>query len=438
MPFMKHGRASLSGNIMRAIGSVDDYALNDGLACFHQISTAGFTAALISFAACEKAYPGAMAGIVCAVDRLRDAGCDITIELPEHAYCKRLFSNTNWAHFLDPRRHPQTDVFHDRHVSLKRFADIGMQQKAVDETIDVVMRSMELPRDVIAGLEWSLNEITDNVLNHARSPTGGLVQATTFTKNRQVQFVVADPGDGILSAMRSAFPEIARDVDAIGEAVKAGVTSRPEAGQGNGLAGTLRIATLSGGSFKLSSGRGRLSVYGTESKNWSVRVDQTFVGTLVEATLGLDGSFHLADALALDGAPHQPVDIIELKYESASNAEFVLRLKDETVGFGTRGSGRQVRTKCLNLLAADRNKALMLDWEGVPLISSSFADESIGKLFVQLGPIAFGNRVRHSNMDGIVRTLLDNAILQRASQSARGISIEQPEHDDGDDDHDDV
>src|SRR5690606_1063310 len=128
------------------------------------------------------------------------------------------------------------------------------QQGLVNAFMDVVMRTMTLERDVIAGLEWSINEITDNVLNHAQAPDGGLVQVSTFRDRRRVAFAVGDAGRGILASLKEGYPELRSDAQAIGEAVKAGVTRDPDAGQGNGLAGTLRIATMSGGSFEVGSG----------------------------------------------------------------------------------------------------------------------------------------------------------------------------------------
>jgi len=59
----------------------------------------------------------------------------------------------------------------------------------------------------------------------------------------------------------SIVPDEAADMVDMGEAIKAGVTRNKQAGQGNGLAGTLSIATGSGGSFSIISGRGRLNVF---------------------------------------------------------------------------------------------------------------------------------------------------------------------------------
>ena len=98
----------------------------------------------------------------------------------------------------------------------------------------------------------------------------------------------------------------------------------------------------------------------------------------------------------------------------------VLRLSEESTGFGSRPAGRQLRTKCMNLLQAEPKKPLLLDWTAVPLVSSSFADELVGKLFASLGPLAFSARVRNVGMEAMVRGLVDKAIMQRVAQVAGG------------------
>ena len=103
----------------------------------------------------------------------------------------------------------------------------------------------------------------------------------------------------------------------------------------------------------------------------------------------------------------------------------MLRLCEESTGFGSRLAGRQLRTKCRNLLNAEPAKPLLLDWTGVPLVSSSFADEIVGKLFASLGPLAFSARIRNVGMDATVRGLVDKAIMQRAAQVVNGTAVDR-------------
>lgn len=298
------------------------------------------------------------------------------------------------------------------------------------------MRAMTLRRDVLAGLEWSINEITDNVLNHSECPTGGLIQLTTFRESQKVAFAVGDSGRGILSSLREGYPMLRTDAQAIGEAVKAGVTRSPDAGQGNGLAGTLRIASMANGSFAVTSGCAQLLVFGGQSQHHERDESQRFHGTLVSAEIGTKATFRLAEAPGFSGSPRQPVDLIELHHETDSGDALIPRLQNETTGFGSRSSGRQIRIKCHNLLTAEPSKPLIIDWNGISLVSSSFADELAGKLFVELGPTGFTSRTRNAGMEATVRSLVDRAIMQRVAQTLgrSGSAIDEDAQDDSADD----
>lgn len=389
----------------------------------HEVQRSGIDKVTLDFSSCDRAFADGMLPIICGVEAMRERGQKVSVILPRDSSLQRLFTNTSWAHYLDPDIHQPSNTAFDRHMAVHRFVAFEEQRAIVNEVLDVAMRTMSMARDVLEGLEWSFNEVTDNVLNHSQAPTGGLVQVTTYRDQGLVGFVVADRGQGILRSMREGYPDLASDKHAIGEAIKAGITRNPDVGQGNGLAGSLRIATLSGGSFALTSGTAQLVVqaykHNTDSKSFERRREQSFQGTLVSAFIKQNSDFKMADALAFPGYQHARFDIIDAKYENEDGSALIVRMRDETSGFGTRGAGRQVRTKCENLLDAETAMPMLLDWSGVPVISSSFADEFVGKLFVALGPLAFMARVRNVGMEALVRGLVDKAILQRSAQAAR-------------------
>ncbi|MBU4556295.1 MAG: DUF4325 domain-containing protein [Actinobacteria bacterium] len=372
----------------------------------------------LDFSKVTHAYPNGMIPLICTLDLLKREGVSVSVTLPSQNNPRWLFSVSNWAHLMSPDRFPAEKTANDRHLVAKRFNAASEQNSVVNEFLDVVLRNMEVSRSVIAGLEWSVNEITDNVLNHADCPDGGLIQVTTYPDNHRVVFAVGDSGRGILASLSEGMPDLETDSQAIGEAVKAGVTRSPQAGQGNGLAGTLRVATTSGGGFALTSGRGHLGVYGGNTDQRQRLRWCDFRGTLVCAEMGTDHAFKIEDALGFDcPSGHVPVDIIETNYECDDGTAFELRLCDETTGFGNRPSGKQLRTKTLNILAADTSKPIRVDWTGVPVVSSSFADEFIGKLFLELGAMTFTARVRNVGMESLVRSLLDRAVAQRLQQA---------------------
>jgi hypothetical protein len=410
-------------------GRLTSAAVRSFLYCYNDAISRGYQDIHLDFSGLEAAYPDTMLAVLVALEAA-EPEVEFEISPPLTAELDRLFQNANWAHFLAPSSSDWRDSTTERHMSCRRFTNSADQQEVVNCAMDIVMRNMQLERPVLAGLEWSFNEITDNVLNHAESgDRGGLAQVTTFPENRTLSFVVADPGQGIPDTIRRGHPSVRTDVAALEEAVKAGVTRDPAVGQGNGLAGTLRIATMSGGSMAIISGRAELAVYRQpdseeyEHHPYSRPQRTAQPGTVVDVELGVQNDFRLTDALGFAIGDAEPVDlwdIIDARYTDEEHATLVLHVADERTGTGTRQAGRQLRTKSLNLLTSDPHKPLVVDWSGVPLVSSSFADEFLGRLFVELGPMAFGSRIQHIGMEPLVRSLVDRALIQRATQFGVG------------------
>ncbi|MBL0742629.1 hypothetical protein [Chryseolinea lacunae] len=405
-----------SDSTIQLSGKLNAYNVRDfctALDRFHKSAKSNIT---IDFEHVELAYPSGVLPIISSLDLLRDQDIKIYVKLPTNNNTRKLFRSVNWAHLLSPDQFEKSESIHDRHLVTRRFENAEQQKAVVDDFMDVVLRNMTVPRDIISGLEWSINEITDNVLNHSESIHGGIVQASTYPTNQTIAFAVADSGRGILKSMQEGFPSLRTDIQAIGEAVKAGVTRNPKFGQGNGLAGSLKVTTLTGGSFDLTSGTGRIVVTNDETIRKPLKQGY-FQGTVVCGQIKINNDFRVYDALDFGtGIKYIPVDIVEMQYEMEDKDCLILRMKDETTGFGTRKSGAQIRTKLKNLLNAQPTYPLVANWEGVPVISSSFADEVMGKLFVELGALAFSSRIRNTGMEKLVHGLLDKAIAQRLTQ----------------------
>lgn len=398
-------------------GKVNSYNVKDFCGAISLFKNSNSNNLTIDFSNVEKAYPNGMLPIIATVQKLRESGIDVKIQLPQDDHTRRLFRSVNWAYYLNPHQFDKSESTHDRHLVTTNFKNAIEQKKAVDDLMEVVLRNMELPRDIISGLEWSVNELTDNVLNHSQSIVGGFIQATTFPKEGTIAFAVADAGRGILNSLREGFPTLRTDIEAMGEAVKAGVTRNPQAGQGNGLAGSLRVTTMTGGSFELTSGLGKILTTEKETQRQNRASLQNYEGTLVCGQLNNKQDFSVSKALVfLNGKEYKPVDMIEIRYEMEDRDCLLLKMREETTGFGTRHSGSQIRTKLMNLMNAQPTYPLIIDWEGIPVISSSFADEAIGKLFLRLGAMAFSMKVRNINMESLIIGLLDKAVAQRLTQ----------------------
>jgi anti-sigma regulatory factor (Ser/Thr protein kinase) len=407
-----------SGNAVRFTERVNDKAFRDFIPALGSLVNAGRRDIVLDFRTTSLAYADAILSIVCLLDHRRARGDRFRLLLPEATHLRHLFLNANWAHHMDPEQ-PRLDMEDQRHLAARRYTTHPEQQKAVSSLLGIALQSMDLHRDVIRALDWSVNEVTDNVLNHAQALAGGLVQVSTFREQHKIQLVVADAGRGVPTAMRDRFPTIGSDRDAVTGAVKAGVTSIPEAGQGNGLWGTLEIAKCAKGTFKITSGKGQLNAYvdpRTGRYRERGRDVADFPGTVVLLEMSTVVDFDFDQALHLMSAVPEPsLDVVDLEHVT-EGGELLVLVAEEGIGYGTRQAGQALRQKCLNLLNAAPDRRLVVDWGGVQLVTSSFADEAVGKLVAELGPTVFASRITLTGTHPAVRSLIDRAVIQRLTQ----------------------
>lgn len=95
----------------------------------------------------------------------------------------------------------------------------------------------------------------------------------------------------------------------------------------------------------------------------------------------------------------------------------MFELKKETTGFGTRIAGERVRNKVLNYLKRiDTPNKINLDFSEVSMISSSFADEFIGKLLVELGFFRFTKTIFLTNVSKSIESIINRSVSQRMAQ----------------------
>ncbi len=382
----------------------------------HAVENAGYQELILDFSSCTAAFAGPMLALCAQIMRLRNARVDAELIKPNDIKLARLFQNANWAHFLEPRNNPPSAFKGYSQVPATLFTNAEEQQKAVNRIVNAILGAIpDLERKELAALEWSINEITDNVLNHSQSGIGGLVQVSTFQRSRKsIEYIVADAGVGIPTTLRATHPEITSDASALDQAIREGVTRDRALGQGNGLFGSYQICSHSKGFFQVESGYGRL-VY-TERRGLHVTTEKIpFEGTLVAAQIDFSVPQLLEEALRFNGKSHIPVDFVQLHYEQHDRDEILFVMKDESPSFGSRIAGAPVRNKLLNLFRMCPGQRIAIDFSGVPLVSSSFADEVLGKLFAELGPLTFMQRFDLRNVDFTIKKLVDKAIAQRMS-----------------------
>jgi hypothetical protein len=378
------------------------------------VEKAGYSDVVLDLERCTSAFQNSMLSVCAQVMAYRKAGVSFDLIPPADKKLENLFRNTNWGYFLDPHRFSESAFKGHTRVPATQYQTPKDQQAAVNRIVNVMLGAIpELERSDFAAFEWSVNELTDNVLVHANSTIGGLVQVSTFAKYKnRVQFVVADAGIGIPTSLKSGHPELRSDTEALDRAIREGVTRDASIGQGNGMFGSYQICSKSQGDFLVDSGHARLKFHpssGLSIENQAI----PYSGTLVVATIDFSDPRLLEEALAFKGVKYTPIDFVETKYTFNPAGDIHFKLLDESPSFGSRVSGKPVRQKLQNLLKMSGTAVVCVDFAGVPLLSSSFADEAFGKLFHILGPITFMQRIKLHNMLGTVEGLVNKAIAQR-------------------------
>ncbi|GAA4863394.1 STAS-like domain-containing protein [Kitasatospora terrestris] len=270
---------------------------------------------------------------------------------------------------------------------------------------------------VIESLNWCLFEVLDNVFQHSHADCG-YAMMQIHRKNRLCTVAVSDYGIGIhKSFIESQVYSAKNAYEAIMLAVQEKVTSKAK-NMGNGLYGLMRVVGLNRGSLQIRSGRGWL-----EFQDGSLKGDCSYSvplldlndhhGTTVDWQLDLSRPVSLVEALNF---PEPNLLLERIEDEAGEHRISVAEFEE---GLGTRRSAEQVRTKLVNYLNLGAPR-LILDFSGVNVVSSSFADEVLGKLALEMGIVAFINRFNLEGMTPTVTAIVNRAISQRIAEGDLG------------------
>jgi len=393
-------------------GDVSPGNVRHFLSIVHSIvSEKSFHEVEIDFSDVRSIFESFMIPIIAICNQYISDGVSFKLKEPRDSHLKSLFLNANWAHLICPSEYPASKYLSPQHVPALQFLDATAQGGVVDRIMDSIIGGLgDLNRGHVKSIYWALNEITDNVLNHSLSPVGGFVQSSTFQQNNSVEFIVADAGIGIPQSLNITDP-----CQALERAIQEGVTRNKKTNAGNGLFGTYRIATISNGQFEIQSSYGSL-FYSNKTGTKTKKNISPYAGTYIRCSINCSNQNLLEQALRFNDKPHDPpFDYIERAFENGHNDDFYFIMKDVQNSFGSREAGKSIRNKLLLLIKESGANKVVVDFNGVFIVSSSFADEVFGRIFVDMGPISFMRKVKIINCDETILKLIDRAIIQRTS-----------------------
>ena len=261
---------------------------------------------------------------------------------------------------------------------------------------------------VLDGLNWCINEVMDNVLVH--SNTGrGYIMAQYHQQSHKIAICVYDSGIGIYSSMKDSSHKPKSEADAISLAIQEGVGDGK--GQGNGLYGLYSTICHNKGTLSITSGGALLSV-DTEGiinkKTTKIYLDRQRKSTLVDFQMNLDKGIDFDSVFPSMSCYDGRLDDL---YDERKEC-IVYDVYKESLGTATREAGDLLRNDIMNILKRT-DDVIHLDFSKVQMVSSSFIDEFIAKLFLSLGFITFNNRIRIIRMNKIVQGLCQRSLYMR-------------------------
>lgn len=378
------------------------------LAALHSLRKARRKRIRLDFSECEKAAPSAMIGLISQL------GSGVAFEYipPSDKKLAAVFKKNCWEFYIKREPFDYTPKSAVGSTTLMHLTSAYSVHDTVDQVIMTILSGMpSISRQELQALEWSLNEVLDNVFNHGQAPNGAYVEATVFKKKRVVDFVVSDDGRGIPESMKQI--GIHDPVIALSQAIKEGVTSNKGYNKGNGLYGTSQIAIKSKGHFLIDSGHARI-FYDRKQDSVSTNSDRIpFSGCLVHWSVGLGDHDLLRKALVFEGKSHEIYfDFIDKMFTQEDDWYRVF-VRDYPSDISTRSGGERFRNLVENLATDDEGQGVIVSFADISIVSSSFADEVFAKLAEKHGAEWLRRRVQVERANDTIRGVISREIASR-------------------------
>ena len=363
---------------------------------------------ILNFKTVQRAFPNVCTPLAGIIENLSKKGFQFDLY-----YLTDYLKSINLSKPLLVSEHP--DLVAGRSLSkIWKFERLSDIHALVNSFRDSLLQNIVAEKGVLEGFEWSINEVLDNVLQHSTCDYG-YVMGQLMPTSKKFVFCVFDTGQGIYNSLLQSIHKPSTPADSLELAVKEGVTRDKSIGQGNGLWGLKQIITDNVGYLTITSSGARYILQ--DDKAWTKsNIPQLAFDNGCIVDFQLDYSKEISVSRALHG--HEPTNYFVESLEDESG-QIILRLADKESGTGTRPSGVQIRNEVINLFK-QTGRSIVLDFDGLPVIASSFADELIGKLVVEFGFFGFNNIIKLKNMNPTVQAIVQRSVAQRMMENLSG------------------
>ncbi len=300
----------------------------------------------------------------------------------------------------------------DKVISFESSEDVYYISKRIMEQLQ---NTVTCEKGVLQGLSWCMNEVMDNVLNHS-AVSNGYIMVQVHKYKKHISISIFDTGIGLFNSLKNSKEYVPNnELESIELAIQKGVTRDKEFGQGNGMWGLSQIVKDNNGYLSIMTGHTNVT-YNYEKKTNKTSTNIPIISeknlcTRVDFTLNFDNLINVNKALD----NYEPAEYINMKIDNMMTYEgwidFIMK-EQANSGTGTRQAGKKLRINILNMVKINEAPVL-LNFEGIDEISSSFADEFIAKLVQEIGFVQFNAHFRIINTNKFVLGLIEKAIYER-------------------------
>lgn len=275
--------------------------------------------------------------------------------------------------------------------------------------INAIRESAILEEGNLIGAEWCLNEVMDNVMQHSLADCG-YVMGQLHRGTKKLSICVFDMGTGIYNTLKKTKHAPRTPLDAITLALQERVTRDERVGQGNGMWGLNEIIKENRGSLVvLSNGAEYSFIRGEVHTRDGLETQIGKYKNYTKVDFQIDYSQKTDVAKALNG--HKPTDYW-LEDRELDEGEICFEVKRDSSGTGTRIAADKFKNIIMNAIV-ENNQKIILDFNGVNVVSSSYADELIGKIVAEKGFVYFLNHFSLTNLSPDNIAVINRSVEQR-------------------------
>ena len=366
-----------------------------------------------------KTYPNVCVPLAATFDWYREKGVVYNFKFPGKNYVK----HTLFYKPLIVEEHLNSAEVKFALDKVWKYSSPEGVDALVTGIVNAIREADVLEAGNLTSVEWCLNEVMDNVLQHSQAESG-YVMGQLHKGQKRLSICVLDMGVGIYNTLKCTKHAPRTPIDAITLALQERVTRDERIGQGNGMWGLSSIIRESNGSVKILSNG---AVYNFSKGEITTKDEQgLIIGKHKNVTMidfQIDYSKKLDVAKALNG--HELCDFW-LENHELEDGEVLFKVKEDSAGTGTRTAAMKFKNIVLNTLK-EKNQKIILDFEGVNVVSSSYADELIGKLVMERGFIYFMNHFQLSNLSSNNVGVINRSVEQRMGHIYYSTLLEENE-----------